>query len=167
MHVKGSAQVTGNLDARNTVAIGGVLHLGRALDANASKNVTASSIVQDAATVVSPLACSHAPDLGALLASASGAGNALASVKEPTDVTLGCGSYSLSSLGIDNTLAMHVEGHTTIVVKGDVRIAAPMRIELAAGASLDLLIGGSLDVANTLSITSAGDLGVDTGAWVA
>ena len=169
MHVGGLASIRGALAAKNTVSITGALHLGQPLDANAAKNVTASSIATDAAVTASPLDCAHAPDLAALLAGAAiDEGDALASVTEPTTLTVGCGRYALSTVAVNNTLDLHIDGHTVMLVKGDFHIAAPMHITIAAGGSLDLLVGGSLFIDNTLAIAQSGGLtGTASGAWVA
>lgn len=168
MTVGGDATIAGALDASNKVSIKGALHLSSPLSDNSTQNVSASSIENDAVATASPLDCAHAPDPAALVSTLGiDEGDSLANVTSPTTVSLGCGTYSLSAVAINNTLDLHVDGHTVMVVEGDFHVASPFHVTIAAGASLDLLVGGSLLVDNTFDVTQTGGLtDAQSGAWV-
>lgn len=144
------AWIGGRLDVRNALTVRGTLYT----DAPQGKPPTAGAVV---AATTTPLLCERAPDPAAIVRKVREAGvidqgSALEHVREPAEVWLGCGRYRFTSIGADNTLTIHVEGRTVIVVDGDVRAGSPLRIELAPTASLDLVVGGSLAGDNTVTI---------------
>ena len=174
-HVAGDAFVVGSLAASNTVSIDGALHVSSSSNLD---NVTAGQVVEEQVAFPSTLDCADAPDVKALVDGAVGrddgglSRHALENVTIPTDLTLGCGTYVLSSLEANNTLAIHVVGPTVLVVQGDFHVASPVSIDVDDDATLDLAIGGSLAIDNTLSIRALGDpssvwVGVDAGIRVA
>ncbi|CAN5186777.1 hypothetical protein BH09MYX1_BH09MYX1_35870 [soil metagenome] len=160
--VGGDAFVGIGFDAKNSASIAGTLHVPEGSDVN---RVSAGSIVFGAVNVALPIDCASMPIVASIAASATTTRDpaaaraipplALSPVKAPTDVTMGCGTYVLSSIDVQNTLAIHIVGRTVLVVQGDVHVSAPMTIDLADGASLDLVIVGKLEVDNTLRIGNA------------
>jgi hypothetical protein len=153
-HVGGDAFIGGKLEATNSVAVDGVLHVANA----DTQHVTAGTIKADGTTVMTSLKCELAPAPNATIQRVEAGdfldlGQALTAHSVAAEVTLDCARYRFTSFGIDNDLVLHVSGHTVIVVDGDVRVAAPMTVKLDPDATLDFLIGGSLEVDNTLSFS--------------
>ncbi len=168
--VGGDAFVAGVLSARNSMSIAGTLHVATGSDVT---GVQAGNVAFGGVQITDPLDCAHAPDVAALVAQAGTTPDSLADaalppdaledVRNPTVITLGCGTYVLTSMGVNNTLSLHIAGATVLVVQGDVHIAAPTAIDFSPGATLDLAIGGALRVDNTLTIGSASQT---SAAWV-
>jgi hypothetical protein len=168
--VGGDAFVTGALTARNSMSIAGALHVAQGTNVD---DVRAGTVAFGSVRVAEPVDCAQAPDVAALIAQASKArdrsadavmpAHSLEDLSAPTEVTLGCGTFELTSISANNTLSLHVVGATTLIVLGDVRIAAPTVIDLAPGATLDLAVAGALEVDNTLRI---GDASRAAFAWV-
>lgn len=145
------AWIGGRLDVRNALTVRGTLYT----DAPRGRPPTAGAVVAATAT---PLSCERSPDPTAIARKVKEAGvidqgSALEHVGEPAELWLGCGRYRFTSIGADNTLTIHVEGRTVIVVDGDVRAGSPLRIELEPTARLDLVIAGSLAGDDTVTIT--------------
>ncbi len=159
VHVNGDAFVASSLTAGNTMVIAGTLHVPSGTNVG---DVQAGAVVFGSVQVAQPLDCADAPDVAALVAHAwavqDGATDAalprdsLENVSIPTDITLGCGTYALTSIGVKSTLSLHVTAAAVLVVRGNVHVASPVVIDLAPGATLDLAIGGDLQVDNTLTI---------------
>lgn len=165
VHVTGDVFLGGALQATNTVTIGGTLHVPVAPDA---QSLDAGSVSVGPVSVAPPLACAAAPDVAALVdawldqewpgedgtpwPNGNLVHDALANVRGPTELTLGCGRYRFSSIGAHNTLTLRIVGPTVLVVDGDVRVASPMRVVVEGDATLDMAIAGSLQIDNTLDV---------------
>ncbi len=164
--VGGDAYVGGILTANNTLSVSGALH---ASSSPSLERVTAGSVNIQPTTVEAPVNCADRPDIAKLIDDARDQAvvgprdhrEALAAVKKPLTLHLGCGTYRFSSIQADNTLTVAIDGDTTVIVEGSLRVAAPVRFVVADGASFDLLIGGSIEADNTFSVESA-----DRRAWV-
>jgi hypothetical protein len=162
--VGGDAFVSDALEAKSSTTITGTLHVPEGSDV---VNVAAKNIEYGAFTVAPPLACAAMPAVQQMVTTATTSRDpasalaiaplALADVKQPTQVTLGCGTYLLGSIGANAALTLHVVGRTVLVIEGDLTVNAPTTIDLAAGATLDLVIGGRLDVGAALEIGSPDD----------
>lgn len=112
VQIGGSAFIGGPLTANNTVDVGGKLH--------AASQDGSATVRADTGAAFGPLDasetldCAGAPDVAALARSSAlhhydAPADALAAVKEPTTVTLGCDRYRFSSVGVDNVLDLRVE----------------------------------------------------------
>jgi hypothetical protein len=158
-HVYGDATVAGALHHENSVMIDGLL---TTTSESGSGSLQTSRILVANTWVPTPLSCDEAPNARAFVADATAhvdahaafslAADALSDVKQPTDVTLGCGRYVLSSLEANNALNIHVVGPTVLVIQGRMHIAAPTVFDIAEGGSLELIIEGALEVDNPLSL---------------
>jgi hypothetical protein len=156
--VAGSAYVGRSLDVRTTATVRGTLHAPPGSDVT---NVVADRVVYEDVVVPAPVQCATTPDVEALARAASVDASvvrllprtALADVSEPTDLTVGCGTYRLNTIDVESTLALHVVGPTVIVVDGDLRVRAPLSVTFEGNdASLDLVVTGSLLAESKLTV---------------
>ena len=172
--IAGSFSTAGDWTVSAPATVGGDANVGGTLDATSPVMVAGlETVPADAVSI--DLDCAAAPDVASLVTTASAAmqhdasadaelpGNSLVNVDAPTELTLGCGQYTLDSIGVNAALTLHVEGTTSLVVTGNVTVAAPLLIELRDDATLDLAIGGALSVANTATI---GDGAHPSALWV-
>jgi hypothetical protein len=76
--------------------------------------------------------------------------NALAMVSSATQLTLGCGTYYLSSIGPapgdTPPITLVVHGHALLAVAGDVTLTGGLNVMLDPSAELDLLVGEWLNI---------------------
>ena len=78
---------------------------------------------------------------------------ALSNVLTATQLTLGCGTYYLASIGATTApVTLVVRGHALLAVQGSVTLGGGLNVMLDPSAELDLLVGGWLT-------TSGGTIG--------
>ena len=68
---------------------------------------------------------------------------ALSNVLTATQLTLGCGTYYLDSIGATTApVTLVVQGHALLAVQGSVTLGGGLTVTLKPSAELDLLVGG-------------------------
>lgn len=147
------------IDARNTVTVGGTVHV---IDPNAARGVVAGAMRVGPTHVAPPLDCGRAPHPAelarALLEDGGGwsrvelGRDGTQSVREPTELVLGCGRYVLPTTTIEDTLDLRIRGDVVLVIDGSLRVAAPMVVHLDPDAKLALIIRDGLEIDNALTI---------------
>ncbi len=154
--VRGNATVVGHLRHDNDLWVAGLLRAG---GESGTGLLHTGSMMVAASAVGGALDCTRAPDVHRLAVSAwdkmSGGGidpGTLNNVRTPTELTLGCGSYSLSGLSSHAALTVRIVGPTVLVVMGNVKISAPTTFVIEGEGSLELLIDGALEVDDTLIV---------------
>jgi predicted acyltransferase (DUF342 family) len=161
--VDGDASLAGSLDATNTVSVTGKLQAA-SITSNQTPSVNAGQVINDAAPFTSELDCVHRPDIASLATgviadatiTAVFPSDSLENVNAPTDLSIACGPYDLTSVAVNSPLTIHVLDAATLVIRGDLTIASPLVIDVAPGAAFDLIIGGDVNVNNTLTISGGG-----------
>ena len=69
--------------------------------------------------------------------------DALSNVSTATQLSLGCGTYYLASIGATAApVTLVVHGHALLAVQGSVSLGAGLTVTLDPSAELDLLVGG-------------------------
>jgi hypothetical protein len=175
----GSFSTAGDWTVSAAATVAGDVNVGGMLNASSAGAVTVTGTETVPATDVTlDLDCASAPDLSTLITTAAtpaqleasaDAGlpsNSLVNVDAATDLTLGCGQYTLDSIGVNAPLTLHVQGTTTLVVTGNVNVAAPLIVDVRKGAIFDLAIGGALAIENTVTLSDAPDATDASGIWL-
>jgi len=149
--IGGDAFVNGNVTG--DVRVSGALHVSPGVTVDGMVEATMVDSTQPV-TVASPCDCSAGfVDIAGAIATAAAqnadaaiglAPGALASVTTPTQISLPCGSFSLSTINATAALTLIVRGRTLLAVDGDVTVRGGLAVQLDPSAELDLLVGGQL-----------------------
>jgi hypothetical protein len=140
-----------NGDLTGTVKVSGILHLPATAARGAG--VEAQKVATEAVTVLPPCDCNDSVvDVTSAITTAmtdngdAAAGfnpAALSNVLTATQLTLGCGTYYLASIGATAApVTLVVHGHALLAVQGSVSLGGGLTVTLDPSAELDLLVGG-------------------------